>query len=117
MLVDQILNPITLFDHQITHDAFGQVCGLADGIEGDDGQGGEMAETVSDGHDDAPDEAAIENEGDGRFATGAEGKIGCGGVGVERHDDGVDADQGRCDGPDGIGGIVKPGENSGNGGH
>lgn len=110
----QILNPGTFSDHPIAQGAFDEIGTLADKIQGDDGDGGITAEAEGDGGDDAPDEAAIEDEGNGRFAAGAEGKVGGSGVGIEGHDARGNEDQHCRDMTNGVAGDIKPGEEAGN---
>ena len=106
-----------MLQHEGADHAFDQIRALADGIQGNDGDGGKAAETVSQGNADTPDKTAVEQEGDQSLTTAAQGKVGGIGVGVEGHHDSADADEPGGQLLHGFRCIVELGEQAGNRSH
>ena len=92
LLCRQILDPFALLDHVGTQGTCDPVGGLDDEVQGQDADACEPAQDEGQGHTDRPDKAAVEEEGDHGLTAGAEGEVGCIGVGIEGHHDAADAD-------------------------
>ena len=63
-LFGQVLDPFALFDHDSADDTFDKVSSLADGKQRDDADAHEPGQNIGKRNTEAPDEAAVEQEGD-----------------------------------------------------
>ena len=91
-LLGKILNPFALFDHDAAQRAFDQVSCLADGKQRENADAHKPGQNPGQRHTEAPDKAAVKQEGDHGLAAGAEGEVGSVGIGIEGHHDTADAD-------------------------
>ena len=116
-LNSKILDPLALLEHESTDGAFDQFQRLAYDEQGQDGESSEPAQAEGDRYADTAHKATVEQEGDHGLSAGPKGKVGGVGIRIEGHHAGVDADQGTCQGTDGVGGVVQQGEQTGAGCH
>ena len=95
-LLGKILNPFALFDHDAAQRAFDQVSCLADGKQRENADAHKPGQNPGQWHTEAPDKAAVKQEGDHGLAAGAEGEI-CGvGIGIEGECNGIEQDEHGC---------------------
>ena len=110
----QVLNPLTLFQHDRTNDALDEVGSLTDSVQRQNGQVRKPAQAEGQRHAEHPHEAAVKQEGYEGLSAGTEGEIGGVEIGAEGHHHGGDPDQLRRQMPHGVGGVVDAGERLGN---
>ena len=113
LLLCEILDPTAFFQHPGAEEALDQVCTQTQSVHRYDGERGKPAQAEGQRHADGPDKTAVKQEGDHGLAAGAQSEIGGVVIGIEGHHAGDHADQRRGDAPDGIGGVIDPGEQPG----
>ena len=72
-LMCEILNPLTLLQHEEADDALDGIQTLTQGIQGENGNPGEAAQADSNWHGAHPHEAAVKQEGDKGLTAGTQG--------------------------------------------
>ena len=117
LLLCQILDPFALLQHPCTQGAFDEVCALTDHIQRQNANTGKPAQAECKGNTESPDKAAVKDEGDHGLTAGTQCEVSGIGIGVEGHHHSGNADQLGGQNPDGVGGVVHLGENSGEGSH
>ena len=86
------MNPASLFQHAVAHNALEHIRQLAQGVQRQDGQGGKAAQAEGQGHATDPHEHAVKQKGDKGLSAGTQGEVGGVGEGLEGHHHSADQD-------------------------